>query len=66
MSRPVITINAEASMKDALDLMRREHVRRLPVVNKRGQLVGIITETDLAKASPSDHTERVRNPHPDQ
>lgn len=56
MSRPVITINAEASMKDALDLMRREHVRRLPVVNKRGQLVGIITETDLAKASPSEAT----------
>ncbi len=56
MSRPVITINADASMKDALDLMGRERIRRLPVVNKRGQLVGIVTETDLAKASPSDAT----------
>lgn len=56
MSRPVITINAESSMKDALELMRREHIRRLPVVNKRGQLVGIVTETDLAKASPSQAT----------
>lgn len=56
MSHPVITVNAEASLKDALDLMRREHIRRLPVVNKRGQLVGIVTETDLAKASPSQAT----------
>src|SRR5512136_2521199 len=56
MSRPVITVSAESSMKDALDLMRREHIRRLPVVNRRGQLVGIVTETDLAKASPSQAT----------
>ncbi len=56
MSRPVITINAETSMKEALEKMRREHIRRLPVVNKRGQLIGIVTETDLAKASPSQAT----------
>ncbi len=56
MSHPVITVNADFSMKEALDLMRKEHIRRLPVVNKRGQLVGIVTETDLAKASPSQAT----------
>ena len=56
MSHPVITVSAEASMKEALDMMRREHIRRLPVVNKRGQMVGIVTETDLAKASPSQAT----------
>jgi acetoin utilization protein AcuB len=56
MSHPVITINADSSMKEALDLMRREHIRRLPVINKRGQMVGIVTETDLAKASPSEAT----------
>ncbi len=56
MSRPVITVHPETSMQDALDLMREEHVRRLPVVNKRGQLVGIISEKDLFKASPSNAT----------
>ncbi len=56
MSHPVITVNVESSMKDALDKMRREHIRRLPVINKRGQVVGIVTETDLAKASPSEAT----------
>jgi acetoin utilization protein AcuB len=56
MSHPVFTVYPDSSMQDALDKMRREHVRRLPVVNKRGQLVGIVTETDLAKASPSQAT----------
>ena len=56
MSRPVITIYPEASMQEALDLMRRERVRRLPVVDKRGVLVGIVTEANLDKASPSEAT----------
>jgi acetoin utilization protein AcuB len=56
MSKPVITIRPETSMPEALDLMHKEHIRRLPVVNKKGELVGIVTETDLQKASPSEAT----------
>jgi acetoin utilization protein AcuB len=56
MSHPVITIHPEASMQEALNLMKSEHVRRLPVVDKRGQKVGIITEANLDKASPSEAT----------
>lgn len=56
MSHPVITIHAETTMQDALDLMRKERIRRLPVVNRRGQLVGIVTETGILKASPSEAT----------
>ena len=56
MSKPVITIRPETSMPDALDLMHKEHIRRLPVVNRRGELVGIVTEADLIKASPSEAT----------
>lgn len=56
MSHPVITIFPETSMQEALDLMRTEKIRRLPVVNRKGQLIGIVTETDLDKASPSEAT----------
>jgi acetoin utilization protein AcuB len=56
MSHPVITIRPEASMQEALQLMRKEHVRRLPVVDQHGVLVGIITEANLDKASPSEAT----------
>ena len=56
MSKPVITVRPETSMPEALDLMHKEHIRRLPVVNKKGELVGIVTEADLFKASPSEAT----------
>jgi acetoin utilization protein AcuB len=56
MSKPVITIRPEMSMPEALDLMHKEHVRRLPVVNQSGEMVGIVTETNLLKASPSQAT----------
>jgi acetoin utilization protein AcuB len=56
MSKPVITVRPEMPMPEALDLMHKEHIRRLPVVNKRGELVGIVTEGDLLKASPSEAT----------
>ncbi len=56
MTKPAITIRPETTMPDALDLMRKDHIRRLPVVNKSGELVGIVTEADLLKASPSEAT----------
>ena len=56
MSSPVITVHPEMSMQDALNLMHQEHIRRFPVVNKRGALVGIVSEKDLFHASPSDAT----------
>jgi acetoin utilization protein AcuB len=43
-------------MKDALELMEREHVHRLPVVDKKGKLVGIISERELYKEYPSEAT----------
>jgi acetoin utilization protein AcuB len=56
MSHPVINIHPEMPMQEALDLMRKEHVRRFPVVDKHGRLVGIVSEKDLLNASPSDAT----------
>jgi acetoin utilization protein AcuB len=56
MSHPAITIHPETSLQDALDLMHTEHIRRLPVVDRKGKLVGIVAEKDLLKASPSSAT----------
>jgi acetoin utilization protein AcuB len=55
MSHPVITIPPEMPVVDALNLMKREHIRRAPVV-KDGNLVGIVSDKDLLNASPSPAT----------
>src|SRR5437870_8168089 len=43
MSSPLVTINPESSVKDAITLMRSKQIRRLPVVDELGQIVGIVT-----------------------
>jgi acetoin utilization protein AcuB len=52
MSHPVITMRADMPIIDALNMMKREHVRRTPIL-KDGKLVGIISEKDLLNATPS-------------
>ena len=56
MSQLVITIHPERLMQESLNMMHREHIRRLPVVDKLGLLVGIVSESDQLHASPSDAT----------
>lgn len=52
MKFPVITVSPDMPINEALNFMKREHVRRAPVV-KDDQLVGIVSDKDLLNASPS-------------
>ncbi|MDZ4158855.1 MAG: CBS and ACT domain-containing protein [Anaerolineaceae bacterium] len=56
MSKPVITIFPETPVQEAMALMRKENIRRLPVVDHHGKLVGIVSEKELLNASPSEAT----------
>jgi CBS domain-containing protein len=51
MSRPAVTIRQDADFQKALALMQEKKLRRLPVVDDDGQLVGIIVERDLLVAA---------------
>jgi acetoin utilization protein AcuB len=55
MSRKVVTIDADESMQHAIGLMREHKIRMLPVLRKGG-LVGVVSDTDLKRASASDAT----------
>ena len=55
MSKPVITVDANDSMHDAIKLLKENHIRILPVID-RGNLVGVVTDRDLKRASSSDAT----------
>jgi len=56
MKSPVITVKPDMPVMDVLNLMKRESIRRTPVVNEAGNLVGIVSDKDLLNAGPSDAT----------
>jgi acetoin utilization protein AcuB len=56
MSRPVITTHADVPIMDAYDLMQKENIRRLPVVDREGSLIGMVSEREILQASPSQAT----------
>lgn len=47
MTTNVVTINKEASIQEALALMKRDSIRHLPVVNASQKLIGWATDADL-------------------
>ncbi len=55
MTTNPFTISADSTLPDALELMNRYHVKRLPVL-KDEKLVGVISKEDIAEASPSKAT----------
>ena len=51
MNTHVNTVNENTAMAKASIIMKERRIRTLPVVNKAGRLVGIITDRDLKDAS---------------
>jgi acetoin utilization protein AcuB len=56
MTHNPVTVRPDTSLHDALKIMRDNKVRRLPVLDEHGKLVGIVSEKDLLYASPSPAT----------
>ena len=52
MTRPVVTVRVTAPLDEVVACMEEHQVRRLPVVDDEGRLVGIIAQADLAEAVP--------------
>jgi CBS domain-containing protein len=61
MSKPLITINSDTSVKDAIALMEQKDIRRLPIVDNKGQMVGIITAKDIFKVFMKTFKESVKD-----
>ena len=53
MSHPLITIADDMPASKALSLMKRRNINRLPVVDKKGRLLGLITMQGLVRSMPS-------------
>lgn len=58
-SRNLVTIDPQQELDEALRLMAQHQVRRLPVVEEDGKLVGIIAQADVARHADSSRTGEV-------
>ncbi len=55
-SRDLVTIDPQQDLDEALRLMARHQVRRLPVVEEDGKLVGIVAQKDIAQHATDEQT----------
>jgi len=53
MTRDVYSVLPDEKLDAALDLMEKRMVRRLPVVDKNGAIIGIVSQTDLVAKIPT-------------
>ncbi|MDQ6634447.1 MAG: CBS domain-containing protein [Gemmatimonadota bacterium] len=59
MSSGVKTANPDDSVESVMTLMGQEQIRRIPIVDERGSLVGVVSQADLArKANDAAKVER--------
>jgi CBS domain-containing protein len=55
-STNLVTIDPEEKLDEALQLMARNQVRRLPVVGQDGRLVGVVAQADVAREAKDKQT----------
>ena len=55
MSEPIIVVNTDTTIEQAVQIMITEKIKKLPVMEKEGEkviLVGILSMTDIARIQP--------------
>jgi len=61
MTRKVVTVKADTSIRDAADIMLQYHISGLPVVDDTGSLIGIVSEGDfICRSEIGTQTPRIR------
>ena len=55
-SRELVTIDPQQELDEALRLMAQHRIRRLPVVEEDGKLVGIVAQADIARHASDTQT----------
>jgi acetoin utilization protein AcuB len=56
MTQHPVTVSPHSTVAVAMAIMRDRKIRRLPVLDNRGHLVGIVSDRDILQASPSPAT----------
>lgn len=64
MTSKVYTVSPEASVQEVTQLFTREHISGVPVVDKDGKIIGVITEADIIRKATREglHVADIMNP----
>ncbi len=66
MSTPVVTVKRGDKMKDVAQMMEKNQIRRIPVVDNNGEICGMVSQADLARnagdQTVADMVQRVSKP----
>ncbi|MFX0062889.1 MAG: cyclic nucleotide-binding/CBS domain-containing protein [Candidatus Hermodarchaeota archaeon] len=54
MTSPLLRISITCTLVEAARMMTSNYIKRLPVINRKGQLVGIISISDILRATMTD------------
>jgi CBS domain-containing protein len=58
-TKEVVTVDPNQDLGEAMRLMAQHQVRRLPVVEEDGRLVGVLAQADVAQDAPAEQTGRL-------
>lgn len=61
MNTNVLTLQPTHSIKDAIDLLRENKIRHLPITSEEGLVVGVLSDRDIKDATPSNLIENQQN-----
>jgi CBS-domain-containing membrane protein len=61
MTEPAITVRADESIGTALAIAAEKHIKRFPVVDDTGKLVGIVGRSELLSALVEEHQQPAEN-----
>lgn len=56
MTTVLLTLTPEASLEDCCELMEKNQVRRMLVVDEKGSCAGIVAQADIARIAPDNET----------
>ncbi len=63
MQKDVRTLTEENSLRDAINLTQSQHIRHIPIVGRGQELVGIVSDRDIKRFTPSILTEKNAREH---
>ena len=59
MTSPAVTASCDTSLKDAMEMMETNMIRRLPITDETGCICGILSQADIAMKADKDSTAEV-------